>query len=47
VLLDHGADPSLKDADGKIAAELARERHAGHPSPGLAEVVKLLEAHRP
>lgn len=47
VLLDHGADPSLKDADGKTAAELARERHAKHPSPGSAEAVKLLEAQRP
>lgn len=42
-LLDFGADATLKDADGKTAADLVRERHAKRPSPGLAEVLELLE----
>jgi ankyrin repeat protein len=40
LLLDHGADPSLRDADGKTPLDRARESR----SPSAREVVELLEA---
>ena len=40
LLLDHGADPSLRDADGKTPLDRARESG----SPSAREVVELLEA---
>lgn len=47
VLLEHGADVTLKDAHGRTAVDRARERHAKYPTPESAEVLKLLESRQP
>ena len=44
VLLEHGADVTLKDANGKTPVDRAREQHAKHPTPESEEVLKLLES---
>lgn len=43
VLLDHGASPSIPDAEGRTALDIARHQHAKRPTPESAEVVRLLE----
>lgn len=44
ILLDHGADPSIKDLAGKTALDYAREKHAKFPSERTAQTLKVLES---
>lgn len=44
LLLEHGADPRLTDAEGRTALDLARVGEARNPNLGFREVARLLEA---
>lgn len=48
LLLEAGADPNIRDAEGLTPLEAARKRQAERPYKNYSGVIKLLEAkHRP
>lgn len=47
LLVEHGADTTLRDAEGKAPLDLARELHAKEPTDARAQVLRLLMAEKP
>ncbi|MCM5679573.1 hypothetical protein M8A51_08510 [Schlegelella sp. S2-27] len=47
LLVEHGADTAMRDADGKAPLDLARELHAKEPSDARAQVLQVLMAEKP
>lgn len=47
LLVEHGADTAVRDADGKAPLDLARELHAKDPSDARAQVLQWLMAEKP